>query len=60
MAEDKQQPEHPRTGPAAQTEAAQRRERQAAALRENLRRRKARERSRADRTGHPGDGPTER
>jgi len=56
MPDDEQKPPRPQLRPAAQSEAAQRRERQAAALRENLRRRKARERSRADRTGRGDDG----
>ena len=45
MAEDEQKPAGPRVAPAARTEAALRKERQAAALRDNLRRRKARERA---------------
>ena len=59
MPENDQKPPRPQTGPAAQTEAALRRERQAAALRENLRRRKARERSSADRTGRRDESPDE-
>ena len=43
----------PQLGPTAQSEATLRRERQAAALRENLRRRKARERGRGDPPAKP-------
>jgi len=43
----------PQLGRTAQSEAALRRERQAAALRENLRRRKARERGRDDPPAKP-------
>lgn len=55
---DKPSPPHPgpHQGPAAQSEAAQRRHRQAAALRENLRRRKARERGRDDAPAKPEGG----
>jgi len=48
MGGEKHDPQRPRLGPQARTEAELRRERQARALRENLRRRKERER-----TGEP-------
>ena len=56
MASDEQTPARPRLRPAAQTEAEQRRARQAAALRENLRRRKARERLRGAGKEDPESG----
>ena len=51
MTDDEPKPPAPRLGQDARSEAARRRARQAAALRENLRRRKARDRARDDRTG---------
>jgi hypothetical protein len=57
--ENDQKSPRPHVGPAAQTEAALRRERQAAALRENLRRRKARERSRSPRPSQRDESPDE-